>query len=480
MTNEQIDEIYNKLSDIGRTDLGDLFLSNPEGFDWSVLENDPNFVEKYKSIEDFTGDKFKIMGNLYNQFNGKKLTPERFEQLQTVYPWLNREEIDAWFDKTNQYKKMYEDQRKAEAGKMIRKKEIEDEWILQNLLASDYSKQRYINNPDESIFGKEGKFNPYSRGGQEELRDVMLGGTAAVADFIPGWGALIGPTIRTGRDVYHAVDNDSQYKKDLSTILKDAGTDYATNVGAWILSNARKGAKAANELASNDVKRSINFANESAAVKEGLKQMTTGVAQVPSLESIKLLREFGTGVPYNDIVLKNTVMDLPESAMKRELLPLVSNIKDRPIDRAAVQDIINKYTRESMPAYQQAMRDKAMRMEILPDEARKGSEFLENAIAAKPFSELGNLDKGSFLLNRLSTQINKGNLGQIMVQEGANLYGRGSAPNVVETALQRKEKEDTIDRIIGTYSILWSKKNPPPEAKDNPIIKAAWEKWSKQ
>lgn len=479
MTDQEIELMANKIGEVAPDQVKN-FLANPDAFDYNVLEGYSDFTDKYKNVADFVINKPKLMSEIYLQFEGKFPSEARLNSLSQKYPWIDKGELKEWFDKTNEYKKMYEDQRKAEAGKMIRKKEIEDEWFLQNLLASDYSKQRYINNPDESIFGKEGNFNPYSRGGQEELRDVMLGSTAAVADFIPGWGALIGPTIRTGRDVYHAVDDDSQYKKDLSTILKDAGTDYATNVGAWILSNARKGAKAANELASNDVKRAINFANESAAVKEGLKQMTTGVAQVPSLESIKLLREFGTGVPYNDIVLKNTVMDLPESAMKRELLPLVSNIKDRPIDRAAVQDIINKYTRESMPAYQQAMRDKAMRMEILPDEARKGSEFLENAIATKPFSELGNLDKGSFLLNRLSTQINKGNLGQIIVQEGANLYGRGSAPNVVETALQRKEKEDTIDRIIGTYSILWSKKNPPPEAKDNPIIKAAWEKWSKQ
>ena len=480
MTPEQIDVIYNKLQELNRNDLADLFLSNPDSFNYSALESDPNFVESYKNVADFIGDKSKIKSQIYAQLEGKFPTQERFEYLQERYPWLSKAELKEWFDKTNDYKKMYEAEREAEAGKMRRKKEIEDEWFFQNLLASDYSKKRYINNPDESIFGKEGNFNPYSREGQEELRDVILGGTGAAADALPGIGAVVGPTIRLGRDLYHAYDEDSPYKKTAGNIFKDALMDYSTNTGAWLLSNARKGAKAANELSSNDVKRAVNFANEREAVKQGLKEMTTGVAGIPTTDQIKRAREFGVGITYNDIALKNTITDLPESSMKRELMPLVSDIKNKPIDRSAVQEIINKYTRESMPAYQQTMRNKVMNMEMLPDDARNGSEFLEKAIATKQFKDLGKLDKLSYIGNRLSAEINKGRLGQVAVQEAANLYGRGSEPGIVETALMRKVKEDNIDRIINSYSILWNKKNPPPEAKDNPIIKAAWDKWSKE
>ena len=481
MTQEEMDVIYNKLQEIGRNDLAKAFMSNPDGFDYSVLESDPNFVEKYKNVDDFKNDKYKIMGNLYLTFDGKMPTKERFNQLQSQYPWLNKGELQLWFDKTNKYRDMYKKEREQEAGKIRRKREIDNDWsMLQNLLASEYSKQRYIDNPDNSMFGKEGTFNPYSSEGQEEIRDVILGGTGAVADLIPGWGALIGPTIRTGRDIYHA-GSDSPYKKDVGTIWKDAGLDYGTNVGAWLLSNARKGAKMANEMSSNDVKRSINFANETDAIKEGLGVMETGVARIPEREMIDLYRLAGTADPFNDIVLKNTITDLPESSMKRELMPLVADIKNKPVDRKAVQEVIQKYQRETNPIWQQQMRKNIMENRILPNEARQGSEYFESALAAKPFSELDLLDKGSFLFNRLSGEINKGKLGQVLMQEGATASGRlKGTPKVVLTEEQKKEREDNINRIISTYSLLWNKKSPPPEAKDSPLIKEAWEKWSKE
>lgn len=472
MTKEQIDEIYNKLSEIGRADLGDLFLTNPDGFDLSVLESDPNFVERYKSVEDFVNDKYKIMGSLYNQFNGKKLTPERFEQLQVEYPWLNREELDEWFDKTNQYRKMYEEERAAEAGKIRRQEEIEDWPWYQKLLASDYSRQRYIDNPDASMFGKEGKYNPYSKEGQDEFRDVVLGGTGAVADLIPGLGALIGPTIRTGRDIYHAT-SDSPYKKDVGSIFKDAGLDYGTNIGAWVLANARKGAKAAEAIKDPDVARSLNVADETKAIREGLGRMETGVARIPEQEMIDMYRLAGTPDPFNDIVLKNYVMDLPESALKRDLMPLVSNIKNKPIDRAAVKEVIQKYQMETIPAVQSTARKKIMNNEMLPNEWRNGSEYFESVLASKPFSDLNLKQKAIYGINRGVSELNKGKLGQIAIQEGATGMGRGtSKPNVVETALSKKVNDENLQWYFDNYSRFWDAGFVPKKKKGDPLWEA--------
>lgn len=480
MTQEEFKALANKIAEVAPDQLP-VFIDNPDAFDYNVLEGYSDFTNKYKNIADFKLDKPKIMAEIYQQFDGKFPSNARFQSLLNKYNWLNKEELKEWFDKTNNYKELYEKEREAEFRKAQRKQEVDKEWgFLDNLLASEYSKQRYIDNPDASIFGKEGKFNPYSTAGQEELTDVILGGTGAVADLLPGVGALVAPTVRLGRDVYHNV-SDSEYKKDIKSIIKDAALDYGTNSGAWLLANARKGAKAANELASNDVKRAINFANEDKAVKEGLSMMQTGVNRIPSIPDIIRYREFGIDDPFNDIVLKNTIMDLPESSMKRELIPLVSDIKSKPINRSAVQDIINKYNRESMKPYQATLRQKIKDNRFLPEEARQGSPYLESAIATKPVSELTKLEQASYLFNILSAQLNKGRLGQTIIQEGATLTGRNSSkPNLVETALQKKEKEDNINRIINNYSLLWNKKSPPPEAKDSPLIKAAWERWSKE
>ena len=90
------------------------------------------------------------------------------------------------------------------------------------------------------------------------------------------------------------------------------------------------------------------------------------------------------------------------------------------------------------------------------------------------------MQKAQYIGNRIANVINVGKAGQSFFQGTNTLSGRGNQPNIVETSLRQKEKEDTINRIISSYSLLWNKKNPPPEAKDSPIIKAAWEKWSKE
>lgn len=480
MTDQEIETMANKIAEVA-PDQVRKFLANPEGFDYTVLEGYSDFTDKYKNVADFVIDKPKIMSELYQQFDGKFPGEARLYSLSKKYPWLNTSELKNWFDKTNEYKKMYEAEREAEAGKTRRKQEIDKEWFIQNLLASDYSKQRYIDDPNASIFGKEGSFNPYSTQGQEELQDVILGGTGAAADLMPGAGALVAPTIRTGRDVLHYF-SDSPYKKSERDIIKDALFDYGINTSAWLLANARKGAKAASELSSNDVKRAVNLANENSAIHEGLGMVeATGASRIQSLPEILSYRKMGVANPINDIELKNLIMDMPESSMKQELMPLVADIKKRPINRAEVNEIIQKYQKETNPAYQANLRAKLKQDKFLPDDARYGSPYLERAITAKPVSELTRPEQASYLFNRLSAQINKGKLGQRLVQEGATVTGRTSGkPNVIETALQKKEREDSIERIINNYSLLWNKKSPPPEAKDSPLIKAAWERWSKE
>lgn len=480
MTDQEIETMANKIAEVAPDQVA-TFLSNPDAFDYNILEGYSDFTDKYKNVADFIIDKPKIMSELYQQFDGKFPGEARLYSLSKKYPWLNTSELKEWFDKTNEYKKMYEAEREAEAGKTRRKQEIDKEWFLQNLLASDYSKQRYIDDPNASVFGKEGSFDPSSTQGQEELQDVILGGTGAVADLIPGAGALIAPTIRTGRDVLHYF-SDSPYKKSVRDIGRDAALDYGINTGAWLLANARKGAKAATELSSNDVKRAVNLANENNAIHEGLGMVeATGASRIQSLPEILSYRNMGVANPINDIKLKNLIMDMPESSMKQELMPLVADIKKRPINRAEVNEIIQKYQKETNPAYQANLRAKLKQDKFLPEDARYGSPYLERAITTKPVSELKKLEQASYLFNRLSAQVNKGKLGQMLVQEGATVTGRTSGkPNVVETALQKKEREDSIERIINNYSLLWNKKSPPPEAKESPLIKAAWERWSKE
>ena len=225
MTQEEFETMANKIGKVAPDQLPN-FMSNPDNFDYSVLEGYSAFTDKYKNVANFIGDKNAIKAQIWNELDGKFPSEPRFQSLKKEYPWLNKEDLKKWFDKSNEYKKFYEEEAKKEEEKNLRKKEVKEELgFFDNLLASDYSKQRYIDDPNASIIGKQGKFNPLSRQGAEELMDVGLGIAGAAGDVIPGFGpAFIGPAARTTRDVAHKLYN-SPYQKDWQQIGTDLGKD---------------------------------------------------------------------------------------------------------------------------------------------------------------------------------------------------------------------------------------------------------------
>lgn len=463
MTQEEISNIYNKLSELGRGDLADQFYTNPDKFDFGQLESDPNFTDKYETIADFLEDHDTVKANLWKKYEGKFPSDTRFESLQSKYPWLNKEDLKEWFDKTNEYKKFYEDEARKEGEKNLRKKEVKDWGFFQNLLASDYSKQRYIDDPNASLFGKQGKFNPYTSQGQEELRDVIFGGTGAVADLLPGAGAVVGPFVRTARDISHKV-TDSPYQKDYEQIGIDFGKDMSANLGAWLLSNARKGAKAVKTGTSSEVSNTL-----------AAEQMMNNTKQ-----AVNLTNPMNVWVNLSDGDLIKNIRNLPESPMKNELLEAIKTAgPGRHVNRQAITDISSKYTYLTSEGAIEPGRQ-FLKGDYTKHQPFANETFVKEQALATPYKDLTKKQQAQYWLNRGAELVNSGWPGQIMVQEGYTSVGRGKTPNVVETALQKAEKDATIDRLISSYSLLWNKNKEPAEAKNNPIIKAAWKKWSEQ
>ena len=112
MTDQEIETMANKIAEVAPDQVA-TFLSNPDAFDYNVLEGYSDFTDKYKNVADFVIDKPKIMSELYQQFDGKFPGEARLYSLTNKYPWLNTTELKDWFDKTNEYKKMYEAEREA-------------------------------------------------------------------------------------------------------------------------------------------------------------------------------------------------------------------------------------------------------------------------------------------------------------------------------------------------------------------------------
>lgn len=493
MSDEEVKKLYGIIQQYS-PDMADDFLSADDQQAWfnensRMLESLHGFTDKYKNTSQLKTDRLKGLSELYeqqgvyqdNEGNVMLPTEERIASFRKEYPGIGEDEIIDWFNKSNEYKKFYEAEAEKELQKNLRKKEVkEDLGFLDNFLTSDYSKQRYIDDPNASIIGKQGKFNPLSRQGAEELMDVGLGIAGAVGDAIPGLGpSFLGPAARAVRDVAH-IAYDSPYRKDWTQIGIDIGKDVGTNLGAALLFNARTGARLASNAADKDVKYALEAARETEHIKSGLPQVAEHM-HIPSKSEIEFYRAANLPYPSSDRVLRNTIKDMPDSELKNELVKEVFTEAGRPINRKEVQRIYQKYLTQTQPGMRETVR---LADDYMRPMAKVGNEpvtqYLRNVADAKTFSELSKYQKAQYLANQAAMAINSGKVGQVAVQELATGHGRGANPKLIETALRKKEFDERINNVISTYSSLWSKTKKPLSYESNPIIKEAWDKWSKQ
>lgn len=129
----------------------------------------------------------------------------------------------------NQFK-LVKERIDTEKGRERRKKELDEmAWYNpQKWATSDYEKQRYINDPDASIIGKEGNGKWFNKG--EAISDLSYGIAGSVADLLPGrLGIFAGPAIRGARDIQHKLTG-SKYQKDGGGIVGDIVKDASLNV----------------------------------------------------------------------------------------------------------------------------------------------------------------------------------------------------------------------------------------------------------
>lgn len=117
-------------------------------------------------------------------------------------------------------------ERRDQVGRTRRKKEIETEWSWpKKMLANEYSQARYIDDPNSTPFGKEGKFNPLDN--KLELANIGLQGASLAGDALPGvYGYAGGPGIRLVNDL---VQEAGDYGKPAEDILKDRAVDVGTS-----------------------------------------------------------------------------------------------------------------------------------------------------------------------------------------------------------------------------------------------------------
>ena len=191
---------------------------------YTFIQKHQGDLKEYPGYADIEKDIPHPKEAVKKAFKSYENNPDAYIQDQANKLEMSESDVRKWLNDLNE-------EAKNEQAINERKKEVENWPWYKKILASDYAKQRYINEPEKSIFSDKGEW--YNKG--EDVSDLLYGGAGAVADFIPGvGGTVLGPAVRGLRDVQHKA-TDSKYQKDWSEIGKDVGGDLLLNVGTDVL-----------------------------------------------------------------------------------------------------------------------------------------------------------------------------------------------------------------------------------------------------
>jgi hypothetical protein len=212
------------------TDKWDEFLQENSSGWYKVRPQEKNLYERIREAYGSSDKKnpFRVSENYSDEIYDEKFADVPKEEYVNALKGM----ADNWDTEIKR--------REYETGRYKREQEVKKggpKWWL----ASEYSKNRYINEPEKSLYSDEGEW--YNKG--DDVRDIMLGGAGLVGDFIPGWGAILGPAARGVRDWQNY---GTPYEKDPWDIAKERGVDLATYGAAAFLPNFRRGKRIFNEL----------------------------------------------------------------------------------------------------------------------------------------------------------------------------------------------------------------------------------------
>lgn len=334
---KQMDEA---IDDLQSMDIG----SWAKKYNQLFSENTKGWYKLYKTTKD-------LPTRLRETF-GSSDRENVFDKPKAVLDDVYRQEYqdvprEQFYETISKMKQFVDDDFRANQYMVARKRREKEMEKSMNPLISDYEKRRYIENPEEALFGEQapsfGKA-PNTRWGS--IGDLALGTAGLAADVGTGimkkagpisYGASIGagPAIRFVRDVAHKTPW-ATYEKDWLDILDERKNDVVTNAAIEGLANWRqfsrmlgtfgegKVAKAlANESAMKVMKNSVeNFPNPSQLVKMKDSEIYKLIENLPEGDFKNAMKQYGKDIYSVD---KSGIIDEFDRASK--LIDIYENKK---------------------------------------------------------------------------------------------------------------------------------------------------------
>lgn len=366
-----------------------------------------------------------------------------------------------------------------------RKKEVAEDFKWN--FASDYAKQRYIDTPEKSYWA-----NPeLSFEHIPDIADAFAGFAAGTADLLPGiGGTLVGPAIRTTRNIANGQKFDAVLKNFLADAGANAGAEYLPGAFMSIFNKvAKKGSKQVGQYTQlgNNIDKSKEALNAFNKVANN-----TDVTKLRNLDPTEISK------------FKAEVEALPDSPAKRDILSFINTRPSEAIDafKKGLSDLgvnpddvlksvedrgIKFFTPD--PSYNL---NRAKLYSVAADDMIKKSKKTPDA-KFNPYDAQGQLRKDGTWNNELGQTILKQKaLGQGM-SKGAKMaakaykvltkVGPGSVKTIATVTDNRQPVKENTDRAVidwykENYDRDWSMGFIPQGREDEPIMKA-YREWQK-
>lgn len=354
------------------------------------------------------------------------------------------------FDKAlSNMSKFWEDEKRAReynAGRIKRTQEIKDWPLWKQVLASDYAKQRYINEPEKSIFSDEGEW--YNKG--DDVSDLAYGIAGAAGDALPGYGTFVGPAVRAVRDIQHKV-TDSPYQKEWSDIGQDALSDAAINFGVEYMPTAilNRGRKAGKNIGKSDEV----FSDYAAEMNFAQRQHANDAAFEYLNKNLDMFADAR--------VAQIRVNSMPESDIKNDMLKLVNSDKYSKREVERYMDAYQKANENGIDAYTYVKSNSNVR----PNKNIKTDNLGENTIDFfKSKERLMGLPESKLRTGVAKLSTKYAPAGQTIVKEIDTAKGRGSTPEA--------DKQLVKDWYKQNYARDWELGFKPNEKEGDPLWEA--------
>lgn len=386
-----------------------------------------------------------------------------------------------------------------EKGRERRAKEVKEmKWYdPQNWATSDYEKQRYINDPDASIIGKEGNGKWYNKG--EAISDLAYGIAGGVADLLPGVGGMVfGPAIRGARDIQHKV-TDSKYQKDAGDIVGDFGKDLFVNVGSDLLPTTL----------TRYMPRAVKFARRgkpNTGITKFAEDVYTNKATREKVNQINdelesfgwnlNSKNFNEGQIYDtpDIQLIDQIKSLPENSILRKQLEKDAIITSRAgiehIDREAMTSTLADFAastpkKNELANFEQLRTNpdgfhKNIQLELMLNEEGNKQHILDYMLEQNKAANVSkNAKRGSKLLEGWENYGDRINKSLATMGIGKDIPMLPTVIQARQTSKVNTDDREDIDWFKTNYSRDWEAGFIPRGKEDEPIMKA-YREWKEE